>query len=49
MNDYERQLFNGKCPYTTKPCDLDIDCVDCWVDEQERQELEELREDGEQT
>lgn len=47
MNDYERHIFNGKCPYTTKPCDLDIDCVDCWVDEQERQEFEELRKDGE--
>ena len=41
MNDYERQLFNGKCPYTTKPCDRDIDCVDCWVNEQERQALEQ--------
>ena len=43
MNNYERQIFNGKCPYTNNPCDLDIDCVDCWVDEQERQEIGERR------
>ena len=39
MNKYKRKLFNGKCPYTTKPCNLDIDCFDCCVDEKERQSL----------
>ena len=41
MNDYERKQFNSRCPYTDEPCDLDIDCVDCWVDEKEREEMKE--------
>ena len=36
MNDYERQLFNGKCPYTDLPCDKDIECFKCSVEEYER-------------
>ena len=36
MNDYERQLFNGKCPYTDEPCDRDIECHICEVEEAER-------------
>lgn len=36
MNDYERQLFNGKCPYTDLTCDKDIECFKCSVEEYER-------------
>ena len=36
MNDYEREIFYGRCPYTGKPCDKDIDCVKCEVDEEEK-------------
>ncbi len=31
--------FNGKCPYTDKPCE-DWDCVNCWVEQKERDSLE---------
>ena len=41
MTDYERQLFNGICPYTDKPCDTDIDCGKCEVNEEERHMFEE--------
>lgn len=36
MNDYERELFNGKCPYTGLICDKDIECFVCPVEEEER-------------
>ena len=36
MTEYTRQLFNGICPYTDKPCDNYIDCGDCEVEEEER-------------
>lgn len=36
MTDYERQLFNGKCPYTDLTCDKDIECFKCSVEEYER-------------
>ena len=39
MNEYEQQIFNGKCPYTSIPCDTDIDCSDCEVNEQEREDM----------
>lgn len=36
MNDYERKLFNGRCPYTDEICDRDIECFECEVEEEER-------------
>lgn len=36
MTEYERQLFNGKCPYTDEQCDRDIDCFKCEIEEAER-------------
>ena len=36
MNDYERRLFKGKCPYAGKKCITDKDCIDCEVEAQER-------------
>jgi len=42
MNDYERQLFNGRCPYTDKLCNTDIDCSMCEVNEEELHLEEEL-------
>lgn len=36
MNDYERQLFSGKCPYTDMECTTDKDCIDCEVEAEER-------------
>lgn len=47
MNSYDRQLFNGKCPYTDKPCSNDIDCSKCEVNEKELHLFEE--EQGENT
>lgn len=38
MTDKER--FDGKCPYTDKPCD-DWDCANCEVNAEERKMLEE--------
>lgn len=38
MTDKER--FNGRCPYTDKPCE-DWNCLTCEVDEREREWLRE--------
>ncbi len=45
MNEYERQLFNGKCPYTDEPCDKDIECFQCPVEDEERKFVEEVADD----
>ena len=42
MNDYERQLFNGKCPYTDIPCDKDIECFKCSVEAEERKYVRDI-------
>ena len=47
MTDYERQLFNGRCPYTDKPCNINIDCSKCQVNEDESHMFED--EQGEDT
>ena len=39
MTDKER--FNGKCPYTDKPCDT-FECKGCAVEEAERQFVNEI-------
>ena len=44
MNDYERELFNGKCPYTDLICDKDIECVVCPVEEEERKSMRAIQE-----
>ena len=36
MNDYERRLFNGKCPYNEWLCSLKIPCNECKLNEEER-------------
>lgn len=40
MTEYERQIFNGRCPYTDDVCNRDIDCFKCEVEEEERKEME---------
>lgn len=40
MSDYDRIFFDGKCPYTGKPCDK-WECDACEVELQERKEQEE--------
>lgn len=42
MNKWDRDFFNGKCPYTEDPCEKDIDCVDCKVNEMEKREAEKM-------
>ena len=42
MTEYDRQLFDGRCPYTDKPCDNDIDCLECEVEKEERRFMEEM-------
>ena len=42
MTDYEKSIFKDKCPYTDKPCKLDIDCAACEVNEQEKQKTEKM-------
>lgn len=42
MTEYERQLFKGKCPYTDEPCNKDIDCFYCKVEQEERSFMEEI-------
>lgn len=46
MDNFTRQLFNGKCPYTDEPCKTTIDCLECEVNEEEQHLFEE--EQGEQ-
>ena len=36
MNDYERKLFKGRCPYTDEPCE-DWECQKCPVEQRERE------------
>ena len=43
MTDYERKFFNGRCPYTDKLCDTDLDCGKCEVNEEERHMFEEQK------
>lgn len=42
MNEYDRWLFDGRCPYTDNPCDSDMDCNKCEVNEEERRMFEEV-------
>lgn len=46
MNDYERQLFDSKCPYIDLPCDKDIECFKCAVEERERRLYEAESKEG---
>lgn len=47
MREYERNLFEGRCPYTDELCDDDIDCADCVVNQEEKTEMELIqRDDG---
>lgn len=39
MNAYEQQIFKGICPYTNKPCKTNIECVDCAVEREEREDM----------
>ncbi len=39
MNPWERDFFEGMCPYTNKFCTTDIACSDCEVNEQEREDM----------
>lgn len=45
MKEYERQLFDGICPYTGKPCGTEIDCRDCETEVEERNLYDEEKED----
>lgn len=45
MNKWDRDFFDSKCPYTDKPCDLDIDCLDCDVNKQEKEEMAKMDDD----
>ena len=39
MNDYERNLFHGICPFKGKKCDKDIDCIKCKTEHKERRSM----------
>lgn len=41
MDKYTRNLFGNKCPYDAKPCNNDIPCEDCTVEQEERRMLQE--------
>lgn len=47
MDDYEYGLFNGKCPYTDKPCKEKIPCNRCRANDEERKLMEMMEKDGE--
>jgi len=36
MDKYERQYFEGKCPYTEKPCYRGVPCSECEINEEEK-------------
>ena len=36
MNEWAREYFEGKCPYTGKPCD-DWECAKCEIEKQEKE------------
>lgn len=41
----DNELFDGKCPYTDRPCFYDYDCANCDVEaEEERLWAEENEE-----
>ena len=42
MNKWDRVIFDGKCPYTSNPCDTDIDCTECNINKWEREKAEEF-------
>ena len=39
INDHDREFFEGRCPYTDKPCD-EWTCQTCEVEQREREWLE---------
>lgn len=44
MTDYETDIFNGRCPYTDKPCVNKIPCNKCRMNEEEKRLMEILDE-----
>lgn len=38
---YDAEFFNGRCPYTDKPC-CEWECDTCEIDAQEKKDAEEL-------
>ena len=36
MTRYEREYFDGKCPYTEKPCYRGVPCSECEVNKEEK-------------
>lgn len=42
MNEYETSIFNGRCPYTDKPCLDKIPCNRCRANEEEKQLVQEM-------
>ena len=42
----DKEKFKGKCPYTNKPC-KDWNCLNCEVDENERDYMREMEKDDE--
>ena len=44
MTDYETHIFNGRCPYTDKPCLDKIPCIRCRMDKEEKELIQKLEE-----
>ena len=42
MTDYERNIFQGRCPYTGKLCLEKKPCIRCRMDEEEKRLLDEM-------
>lgn len=42
MTNYERYIFDGKCPFTNEFCYKKCACVNCEVHTKEKKSLEEL-------
>lgn len=39
----DKELFNGKCPYTSEPCE-DWNCIECEVNREEQEWMERKEE-----
>ena len=42
MNNYEQDIFNGRCPYDDKPCPEKISCLKCQMNKREKALMEKM-------
>lgn len=45
----DEEYFESRCPYTDNPCRNDWQCQDCEIEKEEREWMEELRQEEDMT